>query len=446
MMSVLQIIGSMLIKLGLGYVMKNPDKNLPKLLKWIEKLDRQKFYKKAYDNFRMILNDSNNNWNVMIRNAIRDIHPKVLKKFVSNFIINSGVIGNSINMKLKEKHRCNIPWAVLMDPTGACNLKCAGCWAAEYSKKASLSIDLLDRIIREGKKLGIYFYIYSGGEPLIRKDDLIKLARKHSDCSFLSFTNATLVDEKLAKEMLKVGNMGLAISIEGFENETDMRRGKGTYQKVIKAMDILKEYGLPFGFSTCYHSGNTETVGSDEYVDFMLAKGCKFGWYFTYIPIGRNALPELLATPGQREYMYRQVRNFRETKPVFVLDFWNDGEYVDGCIAGGRDYLHINANGDVEPCAFIHYSNVNIKDISLLDALKCPLFLQYKKHQPFNANHLRPCPLLDNPDMLKNMIHESNAHSTQWWDHEPVDELTEKCRVVSEEWAKTANRLWRESH
>ena len=93
----------------------------------------------------------------------------------------------------------NIPWAILMDPTAACNLKCTGCWTAEYDQSDSLSYETLDRIIREGKQLGIYMYIYSGGEPLVRKHDLIRLAEKHDDCMFLSFTNATLVDEAFCK-------------------------------------------------------------------------------------------------------------------------------------------------------------------------------------------------------------------------------------------------------
>ncbi len=103
--------------------------------------------------------------------------------------------------------------------------------------------------------------------------------------------------------------------------------------------------------------------------------------------------------------------------------------------------MHINANGDVEPCAFIHYSNANIKKVSLLEALKSPLFMQYKLNQPFNKNHLRPCPLLDNPDTLKEMVHKAKAKSTQFLDEESVDDLTDKCQDASRKWAETADRL-----
>jgi MoaA/NifB/PqqE/SkfB family radical SAM enzyme len=426
----------------LHYVEKNPQANFIKLVEWAEKIDKANKYKNLIPALKTIAKDESNNWNMMIRSVFEDIAPSVLEKFITSFVVNAGFAGNEHKDERKRKEGCNIPWAVLMDPTAACNLHCVGCWAAEYQKTASMEYELLDRIISEGKELGIYMYIYSGGEPLVRKDDLIKLARKHSDCYFLSFTNAILVDEAFAEEMLRVGNLALAISVEGFEKETDLRRGEGTYRKVMAAMDILRAKGLPFGFSTCYHSKNTEVVGSDEYIDLMVAKGCRFGWYFTYMPLGKDAVPELLATPDQRAFMYHRVREIRNTKPVFVLDFWNDGEYTNGCIAGGQNYLHINAAGDVEPCAFIHYSNVNIRRTSLLDSLRSPLFKEYMHGQPFNENHLRPCPLLDNPKELQGMVERSGARSTQLLDEEDVAALAAKCEAPAKAWAAKADELW----
>jgi len=124
------------------------------------------------------------------------------------------------------------------------------------------------------------------------------------------------------------------------------------------------------------------------------------------------------------------------------LDFWNDGEYVGGCIAGGRRYLHINAAGDVEPCAFIHYSNVNIHDVTLLEALQSPLFMAYRQGQPFNENLIRPCPLLDNPQALSKMVKVSNAKSTDMEAPEDVDVLTSKTKPAAEKWAPVADELW----
>ncbi|MGF7399072.1 radical SAM protein [Thermoanaerobacterium thermosaccharolyticum] len=288
-----------------------------------------------------------------------------------------------------------------------------------------------------------FFSFILGGEPLVRKADIIRLCETHPDCQFSAFTNGTLIDEAFADEMLRVKNFISAISVEGFEEDTDFRRGIGTFKKVEKAMSILKAKRLPFGISCCYTSKNVHIIGSEEYFDQMIEWGAKFCWFFTYMPIGNSAVPELMVSAEQRKFMYEQVRKFRGTKPLFTLDFWNDGEYVDGCIAGGRRYLHVNANGDIEPCAFIHYSDSNIREKTLLEALQSPLFMAYHDRQPFNENHLRPCPLLDNPDALVEMVETSGAHSTDLENPEDVHRLSAKCKIPAENWAPVADELWK---
>ena len=165
---------------------------------------------------------------------------------------------------------------------------------------------------------------------------------------------------------------------------------------------------------------------------------------------GRNeASPELMPTKEQREYIYhrlREVRGFEGGKEIFVMDFQNDGEYVGGCIAGGRNYCHINPKGDVEPCVFIHYSGANIREKSLLECLKQPLFMAYRDNQPFNENMLRPCPMLENPEILQKMVHETGAHSTDVEQEEPVEHLCGKCVDYAKDWQETADKLWLHIH
>ena len=155
---------------------------------------------------------------------------------------------------------------------------------------------------------------------------------------------------------------------------------------------------------------------------------------------------ELLPSPEQREYMYHQIRELRGKKPIFMLDFQNDGEYVGGCIAGGRRYLHINANGDCDPCVFIHYSDSNIRQKTLLEALCSPLFRAYHDGQPFNDNMLRPCPMLENPEKLREIVHKSSAHPSDVTALESVDDLCAKCDDYAKNWAPTADKLWSCSH
>ena len=210
-------------------------------------------------------------------------------------------------------------------------------------------------------------------------------------------------------------------------------------------MELLRKNKLPFGVSCCYTSKNAEVIGSEEYFDQMIAWGAKFCWIFTYMPVGADAVPELMATAEQREFMYHQVRKFRQTKPLFTMDFWNDGEYVNGCIAGGRYYLHINANGDIEPCVFIHYSDSNIREKTLLEAYRSPLFMAYRANQPFSDNLLRPCPALDNPGRLTQMVEQSGARSTDYQNPESAGALCGKCEATAAKWKPVADRLWSES-
>ena len=321
-------------------------------------------------------------------------------------------------------------------------MKCTGCWAADYGKSLNLGYDLMDRIVTEGKEIGCYWYLFTGGEPLVKKEEILKLCKKHDDCIFVAFTNATLIDEAFAEKAAEVGNLSFSISVEGTEASTDQRRGKGAYQKVMEAMDLLKKHKILFGFSTCATSQNAEYIMSEAYLDKMIEKGCKYGWYFNYMPVGCGAQTDLLTTPKQREQMYYKLGEYRKTKPIFTIDFWNDGRFVGGCIAGGKHYMHINANGDVEPCVFIHYSNANIKEMSLLETLKQPIFQEYQKNQPFSDNLLRPCPLLDNEGKLAEMVHRCGAHSTDLAHPENVNDLCSKCHNIARDWKVTADKLW----
>ena len=235
-----------------------------------------------------------------------------------------------------------------------------------------------------------------------------------------------------------------AISLEGFETANDGRRGDGVFHKVMHAMELLKAHKLPFGISTCYTSKNVEDVSSEAFYDMLIEAGALFVWFFHYMPVGNGAAPELLPTPEQRTEMYHRIRAFRETKPIFAMDFQNDGEYVGGCIAGGRRYLHINARGDVEPCVFIHYSNANIRNCTLLEALKSPIFMAYHDQQPFNDNMLRPCPMLENPEKLRAIVRDTNAVSTDYESPETADTLCDRTESYAENWKPTADRLWAE--
>ncbi|MBR3738714.1 MAG: radical SAM protein [Eubacterium sp.] len=440
-MSIKESAMSFAVKKAVKYARKDFNKNAPKILSLLEAADVKKVNRSTYAGLHKVLDDPDNNWMRFAKSIICDTNEEVLGKMIPP-IMNVAINSYQIRMESIEKYGCNVPWAILMDPTAACNLKCTGCWAAEYGHSSSLSYDDLARIIKEAKELGTYMYLYTGGEPTMRRKDLMRLCRENPDCIFMSFTNGTLIDDSFADEIAEVGNFFPAFSIEGYEAENDFRRGEGTFKRCTAAMERLKERGVPFGASLCYTSKNTDVLSSDEYIDWLIDKGVKFAWFFTYMPTGNGAVTELMVSPEQRALMFKKMREWRETKPIFALDFWNDGEYVQGCIAGGRHYFHINSNGDCEPCAFVHYSNVNIKEHSVLEALQSPLFMAYKRNQPFSNNMLRPCPVLDNPGAISKMVAETGAYSTEMQHPESANELFDKTIAAAKAWKVKADELF----
>ncbi len=296
-------------------------------------------------------------------------------------------------------------------------MHCAGCWAGTYGNKHNLSFEDMDKIVTEGKELGTYLYLLTGGEPLVRKDDILRLAEKHNDVQFAVFTNSTLIDEEFCKRVTEVGNIAFLISIEGSPDTNDARRGLGHCNVVMSAMELMKRHGIIFGTSICYTRENIEAVTSDSFLRMLSNAGAKFGFYFHYMPVGNKAVSELMPTAEQRKYIIERIRYLRTNEsdiPFFPMDFQNDGEFTGGCIAGGRNYFHINSAGVAEPCVFIHYSDSNIHSSSILEILKSPLFMAYRKYQPFNHNHLMPCPMLENPECLEKIIAETGQKAQIW--------------------------------
>lgn len=441
-MALKQAMTSVAVNQAIAYLEKDPEKNIEKLMNWIEAFDRRGRVERHMKAIRPVLTDKDSNWRELVLKLYSDIDKDVRTTLFRNFVLNATIIGGDMQYDNQQKYNCNIPWAILFDPTSACNKHCIGCWAAEYGNQLNLTYEEMSSIVSQGKALGTYFYLLTGGEPMVRKRDLIRLCKEHSDCVFSAFTNGSLIDDEFAEEILRVKNFVPAISIEGFEDATDSRRGAGTYQETIRAMNILRAHKLPFGISCCYTSTNVDVIGSEEYFDEMIDMGALFAWFFTYMPVGKKAVPELMATAEQREFMYHRIREFRKTKPIFTVDFWNDGEYVGGCIAGGRSYCHINANGDIEPCAFIHYSDSNIREKTLLEAYQSPLFMGYRHNQPFNDNMLRPCPVLDNPGRLTAIVDETGAASTDYSDVETAKEYSDKCVDTAAKWKPVSEKLW----
>ncbi len=397
------------------------DEDLIKITYLAERLTNVESVRSDIRAAREALKNSDSSWLKLAKRTHDSMCSNALEKLIQNLLINQILLGGTKRRGFEEQYGFHPPFVIVISPTMRCNLNCPGCYAAEYSKKDDLPHEIFDRVLREAKELGIHFITISGGEPFVR-EDLLDMFAKYNDMYFHVYTNGTFIDREVAHRLAELGNVAPAISIEGYEEETDRRRGKGVYRKVLQAMDNLREEGVPIGASITVTKYNSQVVASEDFVDSLIERGVLFTWYFQYIPIGRNPSVELMSTPEQRNYLRKQVYRMRNEKPILLMDFWNDGPAAGGCIAGGRSYFHINVNGDVEPCVFAHFAVDNIRDKSLAEAINCPFFKGIRRAQKEMKNKLIPCMIIDRPAVLRRLVEEYGAHPT----HEDAESIVTK--------------------
>ena len=243
-----------------------------------------------------------------------------------------------------------------------------------------------------------------------------------------------------------MGNTAVVISIEGDEMETDAWRGEGVYRKIMKAFEYLHDARVIIGTSSTATRQNVHMVSSFQFIDRMISLGSFAQMYFLYIPVNGQADFSLMVTPKQRDHLRRQVSAARDKRPIFVLDFWNDGPYVDGCIAGARRYFHINAKGDVEPCVYTHIAVDNIKEKSLKEALNSRLFCHIRSRLPHNPNHLRPCMIIDSPHVMRDVVQKTGARFTHPGAEEIYTIHKDRMDAYAARWGWLADRIWREEY
>ena len=175
-------------------------------------------------------------WENFLFSLMDEVDHNIIKMSVLNGAYEAAFRGLRTATENAEKYQCNVPWILLFDPTSACNKHCIGCWAAEYGNRMNLTFEEMDKLVSDAKALGTHLFMLTGGEPLVRKNDIIKLAEKHNDCVFNIFTNASLIDQAFCEDVRRVGNIAFSISLEGFEDANDGRRGEGSFQEVMGAM------------------------------------------------------------------------------------------------------------------------------------------------------------------------------------------------------------------
>jgi len=372
------------------------------------------------------------------------LSPNVIRRIIDNMIRGIAIEGGdqSVRSGFFDKYGTYPPGFLTISPGKTCNLRCVGCYAASGPTAEKLNWDTFDRIITEAKTLwGVRFLVISGGEPLAYQSEgkgVLDAAEKHPDVFFMMYTNGTLINDQVAEQMAALGNISPAISVEGWRERTDERRGAGVYDKVLAAMARLRRAGVLFGISLTATRHNTEEILSDDFIDFFYEQqGAHYGWIFQYMPIGRSFTLDLMPTPQQRKWMWQRTWKIIRDRHIFLADFWNSASLSDGCIAAGRTrgngYFYIDWNGAVTPCVFVPYSPVNIKDVyakggTLNDVWLDPFFADIRGWQEdywqHKGNWLAPCINRDHHNDLLHLIAQREP--------DPIDENAVKALLDSD--------------
>ncbi|MCE5327044.1 MAG: radical SAM protein [Planctomycetaceae bacterium] len=346
------------------------------------------------------------------------------------------------------------PCTVVIEPTDRCNLSCPGCYAKSTADGADLTYEQLCGIVEQVIEMGVTLFTVSGGEPFLRETTervLTRLALRHPDRGFLTYTNGTMIDEDIADRLAAVGNIFPAISVEGFEHQTNRRRGRGVYEQNRRVRQMLSDRGVMCGFSATMTRENAESICTDEFIELRIAEGDMFGWFFLLQPIGRAPRADLMVTADQRALMRETIYRWRrEDRPIFLGDFWNDGHLSGGCI-GARLYFHIYANGDISPCVFAPIAGENIFDIiagrsqfkSLDDYVQnSPLFKAYRHEQAGVTDRNRPCMLIDNPQAFQRIRCTENCRAGKNFPPGYADgEIAETIKQVAQQWQEKCTQL-----
>ena len=338
--------------------------------------------------------------------------------------------------KYKEKYGVEPPTFLVVSPTQKCNLNCTGCYAgSNVESKPTLPYTYLDKLLQEfHDEADGRFVVVSGGEPLMYKSEghnILDIFEKYSDTFFMFYTNGTLITKKVAERLERLGNATPSISVEGFQEHTDARRGKGTFDKILQGMANLREAGVTFCVSATATEENAHVLLDDRFYDFFFEEqGASYMWQFQLMPIGRgNEIFNLMPSPETRVKLLRKWEYLLSEKKYSVVDFWNSGVITHGCIAYGRNegYAYIDWNGNIMPCVFVPYWEDNIIDLydngkKFADALKSGLFRRGRQWQhDYNPvanevpkNLLMPCSIKDHyANFRKNILTENSKGEDQ---------------------------------
>ena len=313
-----------------------------------------------------------------------------------------------------EQNGENIPPFLIASITSSCNLHCAGCYSrqnhacTDAAPVNQLTSQDWENIFVEAGELGISFILLAGGEPLLRRD-VIEAAGNYPEILFPIFTNGILLNDEYIKLFDRKRNLLPVLSIEGRQEKTDERRGGGVYESVKAAMERVQKNHLIFGAYVTATTANLQEITGKEFLDELQDRGCKAVIYVEFVPVTEES-KDLAPGDAEREYLRDRLTAIREEYPDMVfISFPGDEKTSGGCLAAGRGFFHINSHGGAEPCPFSPYSDINVKNTSLRQALHSPLFNALREQDILMEEHSGGCVLFERKESVEALLAESTA-------------------------------------
>jgi MoaA/NifB/PqqE/SkfB family radical SAM enzyme len=313
----------------------------------------------------------------------------------------------------QRRLNCQIPSVLAISPTMRCNYNCQGCYSRGRPQDYELSTNELNRLLSEAEELGIHSIVLTGGEPLLR-NDILNLTAQHHRLLFFLITNGSLITPEIAHTIARSRNVIPLVSIEGFAGVTDERRRPGAHETAMRAFGYLRKAEALFGFVATNTAANTHQLGTDAFIDQMVDIGCAVGFFTEYVPCGPDPRPDWVLDEATRAAFRQRILEFRRRKPIVISQFPDD-EYgkENRCSGAGRSSLHINSQGDVEPCPFVSMARENIRHGGLIAACQSP-FLRAIREQPalLQRQHYA-CSLFEHQAELNNLAEQFDQGSKQ---------------------------------
>jgi len=349
------------------------------------------------------------NHNLLMKNFFQDTLKIAFKNIGMDCLISKTIRNqdNAITKRLSwEKQGLHVPPFMIVSITNRCNLKCRGCYFYAQSRvmMKEMSGEMFDSILDEARELGISIIFIAGGEPLIRKD-LLKITEKYPDIIFLLFSNGLLVNNEVVEVLKKQKHVIPIISLEGYEYETDKRRGLGIFERLMQIIEAMKNKKVFFGISLTVTRNNFKVIFNDEYIKQFVNLGCKIFFFVEYIPV-RKGTEELVMTDNQESEISNLIASFSLKYPALFIAFPEEEKKFGGCLSARRGLIHISHEGAVEPCPFVPYSDVDLNHLSLKEALRSSKLLRRIRD---NHDKLGPaqngCILWENREWISSLFH-----------------------------------------